>query len=88
MAELKFAGGRLVYGPRQWVPDELEDLERAGLVKCTFGFADPMLPHLRHREISLTLAGFEVASTLLAVDRASSYVLYSFRAALDRANAA
>jgi hypothetical protein len=84
MSALKFAGGRLMYGPRQWVPDEYEVLERAGLVRCEFGRSDIYVDRLREREISLTQAGVMASSNLDADSFFSGHVEYSFRSALER----
>lgn len=70
------------FGPKEWVPDEYEHLERLGLVRCTFGRSDAFNSSLRERVISLTAAG-EDAAKLVGSVRIPPYVRFSFHSALQ-----
>jgi hypothetical protein len=75
--------GSWKFGPKEWVPDEYEHLERIGLVRCYFGRSDAFNPMLREREISFTTAGKNAVSTIVGDVRMPSYVRYSFHSALQ-----
>lgn len=87
LAHLLQANGARTYGPRAWVPDEYETLERAGLVHCEFGAFDSFNETLRTRTISLTNLGREQAAHM-APARKPSYLIYSFKGALERMQSA
>lgn len=87
LAHLLRAGGKRTYGPRAWVPDEYETLERAGLVHCEFGGFDFANDNLRERTISLSTLGQEQAAKM-APARTPGYLLYSFKSALERIQSA
>lgn len=79
---LRLKGGRWLFSPKEWVPDEYERLERIGLVHCEFGSSACCSSGLRAREISLTALGKRAADEL-GVVRMPSFVRYSFRSALN-----
>ncbi len=85
LSDLAQRGGKWKFGPREWIPDEFERLERAGLVVCHFGAADLFSPFIRARELTLTANG------KTAVEACASVVLprhvgYSYKAALESRN--
>ena len=57
LAALMRRHGEWYFGPREWVPDEFERLEREGFVHCEFGFADLFSAALRSRTIRITEKG-------------------------------
>ena len=72
------------YGPKQWVPDEYENLERMGLVACEFGLSSPLSPFLRERTITLTQNGKFMLGLLPPVEGLEQLrVRHSFKSALQ-----
>ena len=83
MVALNRKGGRLHYGPSEWVPDEYETLERVGLVHCEFGRQDAFNKKLKARDITLTKAGAIAVQDIIDAI-IPSYVTHSFHSALSR----
>ena len=82
---LKHSNGSLTFGPREWVPDEYEDLERAGLVRCEFGAFDLFNIRLRSRTIRLTVLGAAVVDNLRVAPIPGRGGFFSYRSAMAHA---